>query len=126
MWCVARAPRCAGDGRRTARPARWVCDVVRAGGRQIRVRGRAHGTSINNNAAARILDGLGVLDRIELVELPEVYRLKGPDLDVSVPQRDPEAYAATLAKYFPDEKDGIGGFVRYMVDLAGEADRFDR
>ena len=55
-----------------------------------------HGTSINDNSAARLLDGLGVLDKIELVELPEVYRVKSPDLDISVPQRDPEAYIARL------------------------------
>ena len=85
-----------------------------------------HGTSINDNPAARILEELGVLDKIELVELPEVYRLKTPDLDISVPQRDPEAYIAVLAEHFPDEKDGIRGFVRHVVDLADEADRFQR
>lgn len=85
-----------------------------------------HGTTINNNVAARILDELGVLDKIELVELPEVYGLKTPDLDISVPQRDPEAYIASLAEHFPDEKDGIRGFVQHMVDLADEGDRFAR
>lgn len=85
-----------------------------------------HGTSINNNAAARTLERLGVLDRIELVQLPEVYRLKTPDLDISVPQRDPEAYVAVLAEHFPDEGEGVRGFVQHMVDLADEADRFDR
>ena len=35
-----------------------------------------HGTSISNNATARILEDIGVLDRLELVELPEVYRIK--------------------------------------------------
>lgn len=83
-----------------------------------------HGTAINNNAVARILDELGVLDKIELVELPEVYRLKTPDLDISVPQRDPDAYIALLADHFPDEKDGIRGFVQHMVDLTDENARF--
>jgi prolycopene isomerase len=86
--------------------------------------GSLHGTSINDNAAARVLDELGVLDKIELVQLPEVYRLKTPGLDIAVPQRDPEAYIALLAEHFPDEADGIGGFVRHMIDLADEADRF--
>lgn len=84
-----------------------------------------HGTAINNNAPARILDELGVLDEIELVQLPEVYRLKTPDLDISVPQRDPEAYIALLTEHFPDDKDGVRGFVQHMVDLAEEADRFE-
>ena len=85
-----------------------------------------HGTSIHDNNAARILDELGVLDKIKLVELPEVYRLKTPDLDISVPQRDPDAYIDVLAKRFPDEADGIRGFVHHMVDIADEGDRFGR
>ncbi len=85
-----------------------------------------HGTAINDNPTARILDELGVLDQIELVQLPEVYRLKTPDLDISVPQRDPDAYIAVLGEHFPGENDGVHGFVQYMIDLAEEADRFDR
>ncbi len=85
-----------------------------------------HGTAINNNTAARILDELGVLDKIELVQLPEVYRLKSPDVDISVPQRDPERYIEVLAERFPDQADGIRGAVQHMVDLADEGDRFDR
>ncbi len=85
-----------------------------------------HGTSINDNASARILDEIGVLDRLELVELPEVYRLTSPDLDIAVPQRDPEAYIDLLTEHFPDEADGIRGFVRHLIDVAGEVDRFDR
>ncbi len=83
-----------------------------------------HGTSIHDNTAARILDDLGVLDAIELVELPEVYRLQTPDLTISVPQQDPDRYIDDLASIFPDEADGIRGFVRHMVDVADEGDRF--
>ena len=32
-----------------------------------------HGTSINNNAAARLLGELGILDNLDLVQLSEVY-----------------------------------------------------
>ena len=60
-----------------------------------------HGTSINNNATARILQDLGVLDRLDLVRLPEVYRLKSPGLDISVPQADPEGYIQLLTQHFP-------------------------
>ena len=85
-----------------------------------------HGTSINNNASARILDELGVLDKIELVQLPEVYRLKTPDLDISVPQREPEAYIAVLAEHFAAEADGARGFVHHMLALTDEVGRFER
>ena len=85
-----------------------------------------HGTSINNNSASRLLAELGVLDKLELVELPEVYRLKTPKLDISVPQRDPEAYIKMLVKHFPAEASGIRGFVEYMIDLANETDKLSR
>lgn len=85
-----------------------------------------HGTSINGNQTARILDDLGVLQKIDLVPLPEVYRLRSPDLDLSVPQRDPDAYIDLLTKHFPDEEVGIRGFVENMVGVADEADRFER
>lgn len=84
-----------------------------------------HGTSISDNVIARTLDELGVLDEIELVLLPEVYRLKTPDLDISVPQRNPDAYIALLAEHFPTEADGIRGFVHALLELAGEVETFN-
>jgi len=85
-----------------------------------------HGTSIHNNAASRILDNLGVLSRIRLVPLPEIYRLKAPGLDISVPQRDPEAFVDRVAAYFPKERAGIRSFVEEMLDLSEEVDRLHR
>jgi prolycopene isomerase len=85
-----------------------------------------HGTSIHNNGAARILKDIGVLDKLELTELPEVYRLKTPDIDVTVPQRDPDAYVQTLSQHFPDEAEGIRGFVDEMLGIAEEVDTLSR
>ena len=82
-----------------------------------------HGTSINTNAPARILNEIGVLDKIDLVQLPEVYRYKTPKLDISVPQRDPEEYIKRLSAHFPDEADGIRGFVEEMVAISDEENR---
>lgn len=82
-----------------------------------------HGTSINNNGAERILRELGVLEKLELVKLPELYHLKAPGLDISVPQQNPEAYIRLLTEHFPNEADGIKGFVRKMIGLADEVDR---
>lgn len=85
-----------------------------------------HGTAIHNNSASRLLEELGVLDKLELVALPEVYRLKTPKLDISVPQRNPEAYIKMLAEHFPAEEKGIRGFVDYMIGLADETDKINR
>ncbi len=82
-----------------------------------------HGTSINHNATARILDNLGVLDRLDLVRLPEVYRLKAQGLDISVPQADPEGYIQLLTQHFPGEAKGIRSFVKEMVGISEESNR---
>ncbi|MBN1106163.1 MAG: NAD(P)/FAD-dependent oxidoreductase [Deltaproteobacteria bacterium] len=82
-----------------------------------------HGTSINNNATARILHNVGVLEKLRLVRLPEVYRLKAPGLDISVPQQDPEAFVALLTRHFPGEEKGIRSFVSEMVGLSEEVER---
>ncbi len=81
-----------------------------------------HGTSINNNATARILDNVGVLKKLHLVPLPEIYRLKAPGLDIAVPQQDPEAFIALLSKHFPGEEKGIRSYVSEMVGLSEEVD----
>jgi phytoene dehydrogenase-like protein len=103
-------------------PGGYATSFDRAGGK-FTFEVSLHGTSINNNAPARILKDVGVLERLQLVELPEVYRLKTPGLDISVPQRDPEAYIRLLTKHFPAEKEGIQGFVREMIGIAEEAER---
>jgi all-trans-retinol 13,14-reductase len=85
-----------------------------------------HATSINNNATARILKDLGVLEKLELVELPEVYQIQEPKLNITFPQRDPEALISLLASRFPAEKEGIRGIVQEMVGIADEADKLHR
>ncbi|MGB5751161.1 MAG: NAD(P)/FAD-dependent oxidoreductase [Desulfobacterales bacterium] len=82
-----------------------------------------HGTSINTNAPARILNNIGVLNKIDLVQLPEVCRYKTPKFDISVPQRDPEEYIKRLSAHFPDEADGIRGFIEEMVAISEEENR---
>ncbi len=85
-----------------------------------------HGTSVNNNATARILKDLGVLKRLQLVQLPEVYRLKTPELDICILQKDPEAYVRLLAQHFPAEAKGIQGFVKEMIGIAEEVDSYHK
>ena len=82
-----------------------------------------HGTSINNNATARILDNVGVLKKLQLVKLPEIYRLKAPGLDIAVPQKDPEGFIGLLSKHFPGEEKGIRSYVSEMVALSDEVER---
>jgi phytoene dehydrogenase-like protein len=85
-----------------------------------------HGTSIHNNGPERLLKHLGILEKIQLVQLPETYRLKTPDLDISVPQKDPEGYIRLLSEHFPSEAAGIRGFVRELVAVAEETDNYSQ
>ena len=85
-----------------------------------------HGTSIHDNGAARILKDINVLDKLELAELPEVYRFKSPNLDFTVPQKNPDAYIQDLSRHFPEEADGIQGFVKEMLGIADEVDLLSR
>ena len=103
-------------------PGGYATSFDRAGGK-FTFEVSLHGTSINTNAPARILNEIGVLDKIDLVQLPEVYRYKTPRLDISVPQRDPEEYIKRLSDNFPDEADGIRGFVEEMIAISSEENR---
>ena len=103
-------------------PGGYATSFDRAGGK-FTFEVSLHGTSVNNNSTSRTLSELGVLDKLQLIELPEVYRFKTPDMDISVPQRDPEAYIRLLSEHFPAEKDGIRRFVQQMLGLAEEVDK---
>ena len=106
-------------------PGGYATSFERAGGKY-NFEVSLHGTSINDNGASRILNDIGVLDKLELAELPEVYRLKTPDLDITVPQKDPEAYIQLLSKHFPEEAKGIRGFIEEMIAIADDVDTLSR
>ncbi|PQP35459.1 hypothetical protein C6A37_02410 [Desulfobacteraceae bacterium SEEP-SAG9] len=106
-------------------PGGYATSFDRAGGK-FTFEVSLHGTSVNNNATARILNDLGVLDKLQFIELPEVYWLKTPDIDLPVPQRDPEAYIHLLSEHYPAEEDGIRRFVQYMIGLSEEVERLHK
>ena len=81
-----------------------------------------HGISAKNNAVERILENLGVYNRLEFVELPEVYCLKTLEGEVRIPQRDPEKYIRDLAaRCIRMRKRGSRDFVHEMIGIADEA-----
>lgn len=85
-----------------------------------------HGTALADNATGRMLKTLGVSELIELVKLPAVYRLKTPELDITVPQKDPDAFIKLLTEHFPDEKMGIAQFINDLVTVAKAVDNLFR
>jgi all-trans-retinol 13,14-reductase len=103
-------------------PGGYATAFDRAGGR-FRFEVSLHGTSIHNNSTARILNNIGVLEKLNLVPLPEVYRIKAPGMEFAVPQQDPEAYIALLNQHFPGEEEGVRSFVHEMLGVAEEAEK---
>ncbi len=106
-------------------PGGYATSFDRAGGK-FTFEVSLHGTSIHHNATARILKDIDIMDKLQLVQLSEVYRLKTPHLDISVPQKDPEAYIGLLTKHFPGEAEGIRRFVHEMIGIAEEVDTYHR
>ncbi len=106
-------------------PGGYATSFDRAGGK-FTFEVSLHGTSIHNNGAERLLKHLGILEKIQLVQLPETYRLKTKGLDISVPQKDPEGYIRLVSEHFPSEAEGIRGFVREIVAIAEETDNYSQ
>jgi phytoene dehydrogenase-like protein len=84
-------------------------------------------TCIHNNTTAQILKDFGVLEKLQLVELPEILRIKGVNFEIQVLSRDPETLIVRLSEHFPEEKEGIRAIVQEMmgiaeVDIRGEYD----
>ncbi len=103
-------------------PGGYATAFSRAGGK-FTFEVSLEGTSIHNNDTAQLLRELGVLEKLELVEASEVLRIKGPDFEMVVPQRDPDALVDLLSKQFPEEKEGIRGIVQEMLGIGEENQR---
>jgi phytoene dehydrogenase-like protein len=106
-------------------PGGYATAFERAGGK-FRFEVSLHGTSINNNTPARILKELGVLEHLELVPLPDTYRIKTAKGDIVVPQGDPQAFIQRLSEWFPEEAAGINGFINEMLAIHDETETYGR
>lgn len=83
-----------------------------------------HGTSINNNMPAKILEELGILDRLELVPLPDIHRIKTDGGDMVVPQSDPQGFIDHLSQRFPEDAEGIAGVVNEILAIHTETEAY--
>ena len=85
-----------------------------------------HGSTLMGEALQQIFEELGIRESLELVPLPEFYRLLGGAVDLVVPQRDPGAYVDLLSRHFPHEAEGIRRFVNIMLAIIEETNRMQR
>ena len=80
-----------------------------------------HATMGAKGGLRNSLEGAGVLDKVETVELPELCRIITPDHDLVWPQRNPEAIIKQLSGLFPDQAQGIQGFFDEILGILEEA-----
>jgi prolycopene isomerase len=80
-----------------------------------------HATSSAQGGLRQSLEGAGVLDKIETVELPELCRIITPDHDLIWPQKNPDAIVELLTRHFPGEAEGIQGFFKEILGVIDDA-----
>ncbi len=80
-----------------------------------------HATMSAKGGLRGSLEGAGVLDKVETVELPELCRIITPDYDLIWPQRHPEAIIKQLSDLFADQAQGIQGFFDEIMGILDEA-----
>jgi all-trans-retinol 13,14-reductase len=81
-----------------------------------------HATSgVGGGPMREIFNEAGILDKVEMVELPDLCRIITPDYDMTWPQQNPEAIIAELCSLFPTQANGIKGFFGQMMDIVDEA-----
>ncbi|MBT3220661.1 MAG: NAD(P)/FAD-dependent oxidoreductase [Proteobacteria bacterium] len=73
----------------------------------------------------QFLEYLGIVDELEFIEVPELYRSIFPDLDIVMPTGH-QAYEATLCEAFPHEAEGIKRFLKRVNGLGSELSSFDK
>lgn len=86
-----------------------------------------HATAGARGGLKDSLEGAGVLDKVETVELPELCRIITPDHDMIWPQKNPAAIVEQLTPLFPDDAKGIQGFFDEIIGVIDDAIKpFDR
>lgn len=101
------------------KPGGYATTFDRAGGKYI-FDVSLHATAAVRGGLRPSLEGAGVVDKIESVELPEAARIITPDHDMIWPQRNPEAVVEMLVQAFPTEAQGIRGFFSEMLGILDE------
>jgi phytoene dehydrogenase-like protein len=101
------------------KPGGYATSFDRAGGR-FTFDVSLHATGGARGRLRPILEGAGILDKIETVELPELCRIITPDYDLIWPN-NPDALIEQMVRLFPDEAEGIRGFFGEMLGILDEA-----
>lgn len=103
------------------RPGGYATAFDRAGGK-FTFDVSLHATStVKGGPMRRVFDETGILDKVQMVELPELCRIITPDHDFIWPQGDPDGITNQLCQAFPTESEGIKGFFSEILGILDEA-----
>jgi phytoene dehydrogenase-like protein len=104
------------------RPGGYATSFKRPGGFEFDV--SLHSTSVGErNGVHNLISGFPEITDIEFLPHPCLYRVLFPGHDIRVPQRDLKGYINLLARYFPDEREGIE---EIFGDMQGSASDIGR
>jgi prolycopene isomerase len=102
-------------------PGGYVTTFDRASGKYtFEVALHVTGSAQEEGMLRPVLEGAGILDKVETVELPEICRIITPDHDLVWPQRDPDEVVEQLVQIFPNEARGIRGFFAEIMAILDE------
>ena len=71
------------------------------------------------------LEGLGITEEVEFIQVKEMYRSIFPDLDIVLPIGH-EAYEEALCQTFPDDAKGIRTFLAQVLKMHNEIQYFEK
>lgn len=104
------------------RPGGYATTFKRPGGFEFDV--SLHSTAVGErDGLHNLIPGFPEITDVEFVPHPNLFRLILPDYDITVPQRDPEAFIGILAGHFPEEREGIESLFAAMKGISEDLGR---
>ncbi len=86
-----------------------------------------HSTTVGErNGVYNLIPGFADITDVEFVLHPTLFRAIYPDHDLTVVQRDPQAFVAQLTALFPSEREGIAGLFGDMRGLTSDIQRLSQ
>ncbi|MCP4022678.1 MAG: NAD(P)/FAD-dependent oxidoreductase [Desulfobacteraceae bacterium] len=79
-----------------------------------------HATVAEHAMPQKILEDLGIWNKLRMVNTPELRRIITSSFDITLPAKNPEGVKEELSKVFPHEKKGIYAFYSEMEQVIAE------
>ena len=105
------------------RPGGYATSFKRPGGFEFDV--SLHSTTVGDrDGLHNLIPGFPEITDVEYIAHPDLYRVIYPDYDITVAQKNPDAYIAQLKTLFPAEAKGIDGIFEDMRGLSSDIAKY--